>query len=85
MSSLPAAKTLGLNASALRKQKGWSQDAFAKHLGWPLCTVVELEAGTFDATLDHIDQLAACLGTAPHALLTQVDAQFVQNEARRIG
>ena len=48
MSSSPAAKTLGLNASALRKQKGWSQDAFAKHLGWPLCTVVELEAGAFD-------------------------------------
>ena len=85
MSSSPAAKTLGLNACALRKQKGWSQDAFAKHLGWPLCTVTELEAGKLDATLDHIDHLASCLDRAPHELLTQAQAQFAENEARRIG
>lgn len=85
MSSSPAAKTLGLNARALRKLKGWSQDAFAKHLGWPLCTVVDLEAGTLDATLDQLDQLASCLDMAPHELLTQTDMQFAQNETRRIG
>ena len=85
MSSSPAAKTLGLNASALRKQKGWSRDAFAKNLGWPLHTVTELEAGALDATLDQIDHLAACLDSAPHELLTQAQAQFAQNESRRIG
>ena len=83
MSHIAASTILGLNSKSLRIAQGWSAARLAKRLGWPLETVIALEAGRFDASLDELDSLAHCLSASLHQLMLAPEAQASFSDTRR--
>jgi transcriptional regulator with XRE-family HTH domain len=60
---------LAKNLRSLRRQKGWSQEAFAYEAGIHRTYVSDLERGARNPTLTVVDKLAAALGVTPGRLL----------------
>ena len=60
---------LGRNLRRLRKEKGWSQEAFAEEAGVHRTYVSDIERGARNPTIAIVEQLARPLGVPPARLL----------------
>jgi transcriptional regulator with XRE-family HTH domain len=60
---------LAKNLRLLRKEKGWSQEAFAEEAGLHRTYVSDLERGGRNPTIVVIDKLASALGVKVGQLL----------------
>jgi transcriptional regulator with XRE-family HTH domain len=60
---------LGRNLRRLRREKGWSQEAFAEEAGIHRTYVSDIERGARNPTIAVLEQLAKPLGVPPGRLL----------------
>jgi transcriptional regulator with XRE-family HTH domain len=60
---------LGRNLRRLRREKGWSQEAFAEEAGIHRTYVSDIERGARNPTIAVLEQLARPLGVSPGRLL----------------
>jgi len=60
---------LARNLRTLRKEKGWSQEAFADEAGIHRTYVSDLERGARNPTIMLVDKLASALGVKAGRLL----------------
>ena len=70
---MDAPHRLAENVRRLRKEKGWSQEAFAEHAGIHRTYVSQLERAKKNVTITVLDRLAAALGVAPGAVEPAAD------------
>jgi transcriptional regulator with XRE-family HTH domain len=61
---------IGQRLRKLRTSRGWSQDKLARHSGVTSMTVQRTELGQTTPQLPTIEKLAAALGVAVQALLS---------------
>lgn len=59
------------NVRALRKAKGWSQEELADRAALHRTYISSIERALRNVSLDNIEVIAAALGEAPSALVTQ--------------
>jgi transcriptional regulator with XRE-family HTH domain len=64
-----AAQALGEAISLTRRERGFPQEAFARHAGLDRSYCGAIERGEFNVTLDTIVKVAAGLGVRPSKLL----------------
>jgi transcriptional regulator with XRE-family HTH domain len=62
-------KRLARNLRSLRKEKGWSQEAFADEAGIHRTYVSDLERGARNPSITLVDKLASALGVKAGRLL----------------
>jgi transcriptional regulator with XRE-family HTH domain len=62
-------KRLARNLRTLRKEKGWSQEAFAHEAGIHRTYVSDLERGARNPSITLVDKLASALGVKAGRLL----------------
>ena len=67
---MDAPHRLAANVRRLRKERGWSQEAFAEHAGVHRTYVSQLERAKKNVTITVLDRLATALGVEPGDLLT---------------
>ena len=60
---------LAKNLIALRREKGWSQEALALEAGLHRTFVAHTERGARNISLDNLEKLAQALGVLPYQLL----------------
>lgn len=60
---------LAKNLIAMRRAKGWSQEALALESGLHRTFVAHTERGARNISLDNLEKLAQALGVEPHQLL----------------
>lgn len=64
-----ARATLAANIVALRRERGWSQEALAFEAGLHRTFVAHVERLARNIALDNIERLAKALGVEPYELL----------------
>ena len=60
---------LARNVTRLRKEAGWSQEAFADHAGIHRTYISDIERGARNPTIEIVDRIAKALRVKPGALL----------------
>lgn len=60
---------LAINLRQLRREKSWSQEAFADEAGLHRTYISDLERGARNPTITVVEKLAAALGVTPGRLL----------------
>lgn len=60
---------LAKNLIAMRREKGWSQEALALEAGLHRTFVAHTERGARNISLDNLEKLAQALGVLPYQLL----------------
>lgn len=60
---------LGRNIRKLRKEKGWSQEAYADEVGIHRTYVSDIERGARNPTILIVEKLAQTLGVSASSLL----------------
>lgn len=60
---------LGRNIRKLRKEKGWSQEAYADEVGIHRTYVSDIERGARNPTILIVEKLARTLGVSASSLL----------------
>ncbi len=64
-----AREALAANIVALRREKGWSQEALAFECGLHRTFVAHVERLSRNISLDNIERIAFALGVQPYELL----------------
>lgn len=62
-------RRLGRNIQRLRKEKGWSQEAYAEEAGIHRTYVSDIERGARNPTIRVVEKLARSLGVSASTLL----------------
>lgn len=68
-------RALGVNLRRLREARGFSQEAFADHVGVHRTYMGGVERGERNLTLRSVERIAVWLNVDPLTLLTAPDAQ----------
>ncbi len=68
MSVSDADRTFGRNVQRLRKGKGYTQEAFAEHVGKSVDTISKIERGVASTRIETAETFANILGVPLHTL-----------------
>ena len=68
-------RRLGKVVRRLRRDRGYSQEDFADHVGVHRTTMGRIERGDFNVTIETLQRLAKGLGLAASALLSMAEAE----------
>lgn len=67
-------RTVGRNLRRYRHERGFSQEAFADHMGVHRTYMGSVERGERNLTLQTLEKIADFLGVDPRELLTEPEA-----------
>lgn len=71
------ASILARNSKKFREDRGYSQAVLAKRAGLSKQTIVDMEAGRSNPTMETLEVLSDALGVSPRALISEMGAEVL--------